>query len=74
MVTGDLTMKDKTKKSISIPFKRFGPMTLTVGDKSTRVGIVAEPITLRRSDFRSSLQNARWYSWCQRRLDRSDFL
>lgn len=50
VVTGDLTMKDKTK-SISIPFKRFGPMTLTVGDKSTRVGIVAEPITLRRSDF-----------------------
>ncbi|MBX3117593.1 MAG: YceI family protein [Fimbriimonadaceae bacterium] len=49
-VTGDLTMKDKTK-SITIPFKHYGPYTLTVGDNSTRVGIVAEPIKIKRSDF-----------------------
>src|SRR5262249_39622051 len=47
VVTGDLTIKDKTK-SISIPFRHYGPVTLTVGDKSTRVGVIAEPITLKR--------------------------
>ncbi len=50
VVTGDLTIKGKTK-SISIPFKHYGPYTLNVGDMSTRVGIVAEPIKLKRSDF-----------------------
>ena len=50
VVTGDLTMKDKTK-SISIPFKHYGPLKMTVGDMSTRVGVVAAPITLKRSDF-----------------------
>jgi polyisoprenoid-binding protein YceI len=49
-VTGDLTIKDKTRP-ISIPFKHYGPIKLTVGDMSTRVGVVAEPITLKRSDF-----------------------
>jgi polyisoprenoid-binding protein YceI len=50
LLTGDLTIKGKTK-SISIPFKHYGPKTLTVGDKSTRVGVIAEPVTLKRSDF-----------------------
>lgn len=50
VVTGDLTIKGKTR-SVSIPFKHYGPLTLTVGDKATRIGIVAEPITLKRSDF-----------------------
>lgn len=49
-VTGDLTIKDKTK-SITIPFKHYGPYTLTVGDMSTRVGVVADPIKIKRSDF-----------------------
>ncbi len=49
-MTGDLTIKGKTK-SVSIPFKHNGPVTLTVGDKSTRIGVIAEPITLKRSDF-----------------------
>ena len=51
VVTGDLTIKGKTKK-VSIPFKHFGPHTLKgFGDQPTRVGIVAEPITIKRSDF-----------------------
>lgn len=50
LVKGDLTMKDKTK-SISIPFKHYGPLKMTVGDMSTRVGVVADPIVLKRSDF-----------------------
>lgn len=50
VVTGDLTMKDKTR-SISIPFKHYGPLKMTVGDMSTRVGVVADPIVLKRSDF-----------------------
>lgn len=50
LVIGDLTIRDKTK-AISIPFKHYGPLKLTVGDQSTRVGIVADPITIRRSDF-----------------------
>ena len=49
-LTGDLTIKGKAK-SVSIPFKHYGPYTLTVGDKSTRIGVIAEPITLKRSDF-----------------------
>lgn len=50
VVTGDLTMKDKTK-SVSIPFKHYGPLKMTVGDMSTRVGVIAEPIVIKRSDF-----------------------
>jgi polyisoprenoid-binding protein YceI len=50
VVTGDLKMKDKTK-SVSIPFKHYGPLKMTVGDMSTRVGIVADAITIKRSDF-----------------------
>lgn len=49
-VTGDLTIKDKTK-SISIPFKHYGPYTMKGGDNATRIGIVADPITIMRSDF-----------------------
>ncbi|MDI9641186.1 YceI family protein [Kamptonema cortianum] len=49
-VTGDLTMKGKTKL-ITIPFKHYGPYTMSVGDQSTRIGVVAEPIVLKRSDF-----------------------
>lgn len=50
VVTGDLTIKDKTK-SVSIPFKHYGPLKMTVGDMSTRVGVVADPIVIKRSDF-----------------------
>jgi len=49
-VTGDLTIKGKTT-SVAVPFKHYGPLKLTVGDMATRIGIVAEPITLKRSDF-----------------------
>jgi polyisoprenoid-binding protein YceI len=51
IVTGDLTIKGQTKP-VSIPFKHYGPLSLKgVGDDSTRVGIIAEPITIKRSDF-----------------------
>jgi polyisoprenoid-binding protein YceI len=51
VVTGDLTIKGQTK-SVSIPFKHYGPLSLKgVGDESTRIGIIAEPITIKRSDF-----------------------
>jgi polyisoprenoid-binding protein YceI len=50
VVIGDLTMKDKTK-TISIPFKHYGPLKLTMGAEETRIGVVADPITIRRSDF-----------------------
>jgi polyisoprenoid-binding protein YceI len=50
VVTGDLTMKGKTKQ-ISIPFRHYGPLKLDVGDMSTRIGVIAEPIVLKRSDF-----------------------
>ena len=50
VVTGDLTIKGKTK-TVSIPFKHFGPLKLAVGDMSTRIGVIAEPITMKRSDF-----------------------
>jgi polyisoprenoid-binding protein YceI len=50
VVTGDLTIKGQTRP-VSIPFRHYGPLTLQVGDRSTRIGIVAEPITIKRSDF-----------------------
>jgi polyisoprenoid-binding protein YceI len=51
VVTGDLTIKDKTK-TISIPFKHYGPYTIKgMDDQPPRVGIIAEPITIKRSDF-----------------------
>jgi polyisoprenoid-binding protein YceI len=51
VVTGNLTMKGKTK-SVSIPFKHYGPYTLDIGGtKTTSIGVVADPITLKRSDF-----------------------
>lgn len=50
IATGDLTIKDKTK-SISIPFKHYGPLKLDLGDMSTRIGVIAKPIVLKRSGF-----------------------
>jgi polyisoprenoid-binding protein YceI len=50
VATGDLTIRGKTKR-VSIPFRHFGPATLTVGDMSTRIGVVCDPIVIRRSDF-----------------------
>lgn len=51
LLTGDLTIKDKTK-SIAIPFKHYGPFTMKgMGEDQTRIGIVADPITIKRSDF-----------------------
>jgi len=50
-VTGDLTIKGKTK-SITIPFKHYGPYEMKgMGDQPARIGIIAEPITIKRSDF-----------------------
>ena len=48
-MTGDLTLKGKTK-SVTIPFKHYGP-TKAAGGQPSRIGVVAEPITIRRSDF-----------------------
>lgn len=48
-VTGDLTIKGKTK-SIAIPFQHYGPMENPQMGMSV-VGIVADPITIKRSDF-----------------------
>ncbi|CAN5670595.1 YceI family protein [soil metagenome] len=45
---GQLTMKETTKP-ISIPFKLYGPITDPWG--GTRVGVVAEPITVNRQDY-----------------------
>ncbi|NOG93370.1 MAG: YceI family protein [Armatimonadetes bacterium] len=45
---GKLTMKAVTK-DVSIPFKVYGPITDPWG--GTRIGVVAEPITLNRQDF-----------------------
>ncbi|CAN5406390.1 YceI family protein [soil metagenome] len=51
VATGDLTIKGVTK-TISIPFKHYGPYTMKgMGDQPTRVGIIAAPIVLKRSDF-----------------------
>lgn len=45
---GRLTMKAVTK-DVSIPFKVYGPIRDPWG--GTRIGVVAEPITLNRQDF-----------------------
>ncbi|MBC8136625.1 MAG: YceI family protein [Fibrella sp.] len=51
VVIGDLTIKGKTKE-ISLPFKHYGPYTMKgMGEQPARVGVVAEPITIKRSDF-----------------------
>jgi polyisoprenoid-binding protein YceI len=51
VLTGDLTIKDKTK-SISIPFKHYGPLSMkNFGDQPDRIGVIAEPIVIKRSDF-----------------------
>lgn len=48
VLTGDLTIRDKTK-SVKIPFRHFGPYAMT--GYPTRVGIEADPIVIKRSDF-----------------------
>ncbi len=45
---GALTIKDVTKQ-ITIPFKHYGPIKDPFG--GTRVGVVADPITIKRSDY-----------------------
>jgi polyisoprenoid-binding protein YceI len=54
VATGDLTIKGKTVM-VSLPFKHYGPLTLKgmggMSDQPARVGIIAEPVTLKRSDF-----------------------
>lgn len=49
VVTGDLTIKGKTK-SVSIPFQHYGPIDVPQMGMSV-VGVVAEPFTIKRSDF-----------------------
>jgi polyisoprenoid-binding protein YceI len=50
-VTGDLTIKGTTR-SVSIPFKHYGPYQIQgVPGQPPRIGIVADPITIKRSDF-----------------------
>jgi len=51
VAVGDLTIKDKTKE-IRIPFRHFGPYRIPgMADQPERIGIVADPITIKRSDF-----------------------
>jgi polyisoprenoid-binding protein YceI len=51
VVTGDLTMHGVTKQ-IEIPFAHHGPYTMDQrGQQVTRIGIVADPVTILRSDF-----------------------
>jgi len=50
VAVGDLTIKDKTKE-ISIPFKHYGPVTDPSGQRPARIGVICEPITIKRSDF-----------------------
>ncbi|MDQ3024528.1 MAG: YceI family protein [bacterium] len=51
VLTGDLTLHGVTKQ-VTIPFTHHGPYTLEQQGKSvTRIGVVAEPITILRSDF-----------------------
>ena len=53
---GDLTIKDKTKE-IRIPFKHFGPYQIKGFEgQPERIGIIAEPITIKRSDFGVAVQ------------------
>lgn len=56
-VTGDLTMKGKTK-SIVIPFRHFGPYAIPgMADQPARIGVIADPIVIKRSDFGISSQD-----------------
>jgi polyisoprenoid-binding protein YceI len=51
VLTGDLTMHGVTK-SVTIPFTHHGPYTMEQqGKQVTRIGVVAEPVVLKRSDF-----------------------
>lgn len=45
---GTLTIKAVSKK-VSIPFKQYGPITDPWG--GTRIGVVADPITINRQDY-----------------------
>lgn len=53
IVYGDLTMHGVTQ-NIAIPFRHYGPVALPGKDGQPgvpKIGIVAEPVTLMRSDF-----------------------
>ncbi|MCW5937487.1 MAG: YceI family protein [Fimbriimonadaceae bacterium] len=46
-VTGELTLRGKSKE-VTIPFKHYGPIK---AGPQERIGVVAEPIKIKRSDF-----------------------
>ncbi len=51
VLTGDLTIKGVTK-SIEIPFKHYGPLSMkSIPGQPDRIGVVAEPIVIKRLDF-----------------------
>jgi polyisoprenoid-binding protein YceI len=50
VINGDLTIKGKSK-AISIPFKFFGPYKVPGFDMPPSIGVIAEPIIIKRSDF-----------------------
>ena len=51
VLIGDLTMHGVTK-TVTIPFTHHGPYTMEQqGKQVTRIGVVAEPLVLKRSDF-----------------------
>jgi polyisoprenoid-binding protein YceI len=51
VVHGNLTIKGVTR-SIDIPFTHHGPYTMQgMGEQPTRIGVVAEPVVIRRTDF-----------------------
>lgn len=48
---GNLTIKGVTKQ-ISLPFQHFGPYEMKgFGDQPVRVGVICDPITIKRTDF-----------------------
>ncbi|MEZ0326736.1 MAG: YceI family protein [Fimbriimonas sp.] len=48
VMDGDLTIKG-VSKNVSIPFQVFGPLTDDKG--GSRLGVIAEPITIKRLDY-----------------------
>lgn len=50
VINGDLTIRGKTK-NIAIPFKFFGPYKVPGFDFPPSIGVIAEPIVIKRSDF-----------------------